>query len=110
MLLTLDAHLDITPDRRAGKPCIVGTRIAVQDIVFWHVQQGQPTVEIAAKYDLPLAGVYAALAYYYEHRDSIDAEMAAEEAEVAKMIAAAPSSPFQHKLAELKRTDEWKRA
>jgi hypothetical protein len=36
--------------------------------------------EIAGKYDLPPAAVYAAVAYYYDHRDAIDQQIADDEA------------------------------
>lgn len=42
------------------------------DIATWHNQMGIPLELIAAKYNLPLAGVYAAMAYYYDNRTAID--------------------------------------
>ncbi len=69
---TLDQHIEITPGVVNGKPRIAGHRITVQDIVIWHERIGRSADEIANEYDLSLADIYAALAYYYDHRDEID--------------------------------------
>jgi len=69
---TLDQHIEITPGVVNGKPRIAGHRITVQDIVIWHERMGRSADEIANEYDLSLADIYAALAYYYDHRDEID--------------------------------------
>lgn len=76
----LDGYISTSPDVRFGKPCITGTRIAVVDIAVWHNQQGIPLEMIAAKYNLPLAGVYAAMAYYFDNRAEIDLRQAEESA------------------------------
>jgi uncharacterized protein (DUF433 family) len=65
-------HVEISPDVRGGKPCILGTRIAVEDIAALHLKMGQSLIEIAGKYHLPLSSVYAAMAYYLDHRQDID--------------------------------------
>jgi uncharacterized protein (DUF433 family) len=69
---TLDRHIERTPDVAGGKPRITGRRITVQNIVIWHERMGLNADEIATAYDLTLADVYAALAYYYDHRIEID--------------------------------------
>jgi uncharacterized protein (DUF433 family) len=71
---TLDQHIETSPDVAGGKPCISGHRITVQDIVIWHEWMGQSADEIATAYNLSLADVYAALAYYHDHRTEIDKE------------------------------------
>ncbi|MEB3830811.1 DUF433 domain-containing protein [Phormidium sp. CCY1219] len=73
-------HIEITPGVRGGKPRIAGTRIAVEDIVVMHLKMGQSPLEIASKYDLPLASVYAAMAYYYDNREQIDRRIEENEA------------------------------
>ena len=65
---------------RGGRPRIAGTRITVADIVIMHLRLGQSLEEIAGKYDLDLAEVYAAIAYYYDHRPEIDGSIEADEA------------------------------
>ena len=80
MEAVLDRHIEIIPDVRGGRPRIAGTRITVADIVIIHLRLGQSLEEIADKYDLDLADVYAALAYYYDHRSEIDGSIEADEA------------------------------
>jgi uncharacterized protein (DUF433 family) len=80
---TLDDYISILPDVRFGKPCIAGTRIAVIDIAIWHNQLGYPPELIAAKWNLTVAGVHAALAYYFDHREEIDRRQAEDDAYVA---------------------------
>jgi uncharacterized protein (DUF433 family) len=69
---TLDQHIEITPGIAGGKPRIAGHRITVQDVAIWHERMGKSADEIAAEYELTLADVYAALTYYFDHRDEID--------------------------------------
>ena len=65
-------HIEITPEIAGGKPRIAGHRITVQDIAIWHEQMGKSADEIATEYDLSLADVYAALTYYFDHREEMD--------------------------------------
>jgi uncharacterized protein (DUF433 family) len=70
-----------TPGIKGGTPHIAGTGVTVRTLGRWY-QLGLSPEEIAADYPhLELAQVYAALAYYHANRASMDAEMAAEEAE-----------------------------
>lgn len=69
---TLDQHIQITPGICGGKPRIAGHRITVQQIAIWHDRMGRSADEIATEYDLELSDVYAALAYYFDHREEID--------------------------------------
>ena len=49
-----------------------GRRITIQNIAIWHERMGESADEIATEYDLTLADVYAALAYYFDRRAEID--------------------------------------
>ena len=69
---TLDQHIETTPGICGGKPRVAGHRITVQQIVIWHDRMGKSADEIAAEYDLDLSDVYAALAFYFDHREDID--------------------------------------
>ena len=93
----MDGHIEITPGVVGGKPRIAGRRISVHDIVVWHEQMGRCADEIATEYDLTLADVYAALAYYFDHREEIDRAMKESEAFIAEMRARSPSK-VQQKL------------
>lgn len=77
---TLDNHIVITPGIAGGRPRIAGHRITVQNVVIWHDRLGKSADEIATDYDLDLADIYAALAYYFDHREEIDQEI--EETEI----------------------------
>ena len=87
----LDRHIEITPGIAGGKPRIAGHRITVQDIVVWHERMGMSADEICAAYDLSLADVYAALAYYFDHRADIDQRIEDSEAFVEELRKRTPS-------------------
>jgi uncharacterized protein (DUF433 family) len=88
---TLDRHIEITPGIAGGKPRIAGHRITVQNIVIWHEWMGKSVDEIAAEYELDLADIYAALAYYHDHREEIEASIREGEAFVREMRRKIPS-------------------
>ncbi len=60
------------PDIRNARPHIVGTTITVADIAIAKIYQMLDADEIADYFDLSLAQVHAALAYYYENKAEID--------------------------------------
>src|SRR5437764_735425 len=73
-------HIGVRPGYCGGKPHILGHRIKVKHVAIWHEQMGMSPAEIAAAYPtLTRAQIHAALAYYYDHRDEIQAEIAEEE-------------------------------
>lgn len=89
---SLMPHIEATPDTCGGKPRIAGSRIRVQDVVVWHDRLGMSADEIVTRHPhLTLAGVYAALAYYHDHRESIEADMQAERELVEEMRRLYPS-------------------
>jgi uncharacterized protein (DUF433 family) len=88
---TLDDHIELTPSTAGDKPRIRGRRILVQDIAIWHERLGKSADEIAAEYDLTLSDVYAALAYYFDHRQEIDARITEDRAFVETLRASTPS-------------------
>lgn len=76
---TLDEHIVSTPGIKGGRPRIAGHRISVQNIVIWHEWMGRAVDEIANGYNLNIADVYAALAYYHDHREEIDKQIKDDE-------------------------------
>ncbi len=88
---SLDQHIEITPGIVGGKPRIAGHRITVENIVIWHERMGMCADEIAAEYELSLSDVYAALAYYFDHRAEIDQSMEESEAFVEELRRRTPS-------------------
>jgi uncharacterized protein (DUF433 family) len=76
-------HIQIVQGARGPKPRIVGSRIRVQDITISHEQLRMFAAEIVRELpSITLADVYAALAYYWDHREEIEGVMAAERAYV----------------------------
>ena len=60
-----------TDDVLGGDPRLEGTRIGVV-YVKERIDAGDEAAQIAADYDIGLADVFAALAYYYDNPDVMD--------------------------------------
>ena len=88
---TIASHIEMTPGVAGGKPRIAGHRITVQNIVIWHERLGVSADEIATEYGLSLADVYAALAYYYDHREEIDRSIRGDAEFIAELRQRTPS-------------------
>jgi len=54
-------------------------------VAVWHERLGWSVDQIASEYDLSLADVYAALAYYFAHREQIDQSIEESRAFVEEM-------------------------
>ncbi|HQU36387.1 MAG: DUF433 domain-containing protein [Anaerolineae bacterium] len=91
VLKTLDEHIEITPGVMGGKPRIAGHRISVQNVVIWHNEMGYSVEKIAEDYNLSLADVYAALAYYHDHKEEVDKSIVEGEKFVEEMKKLYPS-------------------
>lgn len=73
------AHIVKRPDYCGGKAAIDNTRVRVNNVAFLH-KEGKSPGEIKTIYpDLSLAQIHAALAYYYDHRDEIESELAEDD-------------------------------
>ena len=69
-----------TPGTCGGRPRIAGTGVSVRRIAGWY-KMGRSPEEIADQYGhLTLSQIFAALAFYHANRESIDADLAEEEA------------------------------
>ncbi|MEQ8847194.1 DUF433 domain-containing protein [Botrimarina sp.] len=71
---TLPQYVELRPTRRGEeRPFVVGTRVRVQDIVILHERFGATAEDIAGEHfpHLTLAQVYAALAFFHEHREAV---------------------------------------
>lgn len=74
-------HIEIVQGAGGPKARILGHRIRVLDVVIWHEKLGMSPGEIVDTYPtITLADVYAALAYYWDHRDEIEAAITEGEA------------------------------
>lgn len=72
-------HVAKTPGVCGGRARIEGTRIRVYNIAFMH-NNGDTDTKIREAYpDLSGAQIHAAIAYYYDNREEIDAELAEDD-------------------------------
>ena len=68
------------PGCRGGRPTIIGRGLKVKHIVVDHLcgEDNLTPEEIAERYKATPAQVYAVLAYYFQHKSEIDADIAAD--------------------------------
>lgn len=83
-----------------GQARVRGSMVTVHAIVLEHRDDHLSAEEIASIFEIDLADVYAALAYYYDNQALIDQEMARNEAEYLAEAAQQPSA-LRDKLARL---------
>ena len=97
---SLDQHIESTPGVAGGKPRIAGHRITVSNIAIWHERVGISADEIAAEYNLELADIYAALTYYFDHREEVDQDINQNEcfAESLRQLASSKINARLHGL------------
>jgi uncharacterized protein (DUF433 family) len=85
-------HIGVRPGYCGGRPHILGHRIKVKHVAVWHDRMGLSPAEIVAEHPtITLAQVHAALAYYYDHRAEIVAEIAEEDRMFEELKAQGPS-------------------
>jgi uncharacterized protein (DUF433 family) len=85
-------HIDIVQGAGGPKAVIAGSRIRVIDVVIWHEKMGQSVDEILTDFpQLTPGDVYAALAYYWDHRDEIEQRIANDEAFAEEMRRKTPT-------------------
>src|SRR3954464_5217182 len=96
-------HIEIVEGAGGPKPRIKGSRIRVVDVAIWHDKLGMSADEIVQDcLQLTMGDVYAALAYYWDHREEIERRLAADDAFVEQMRKLNPS-PLKEKLERLQR-------
>ena len=94
----MNGHIEKTPETCGGRARIAGHRIRVMDIVGWHEKRGYSPDEIVAMFPgITLADVHAALAYYFDHRDEIEADFRNDE-KLAEFAKTHHPSKLQEKL------------
>lgn len=103
MEATLDSHIEISADLPGVAPRarVAGRRIRVSDIAILHMRLGLSLAEIAARYDLDMASLHAAMAFYFDHRAEIDASIEDDEA-FADAVKRDNPSLLQEKLKALR--------
>ncbi len=82
----------VTPGVCGGKPHIAGHRIKVQHVAIWFNRLGLSADEIVSQHpELSLADVHSALAYYFDHREEIEADIRAGREFAEQLRDGAPS-------------------
>jgi uncharacterized protein (DUF433 family) len=93
------ARIVSTPGTCGGRPRIDGHRITVEDVAVWHERMGMSPDEIVSAYpSLTLADVHGALAYYFENRERIDADIEAGKTFSEELKAKTGPSRLQERL------------
>jgi uncharacterized protein (DUF433 family) len=88
-----------TPGTCGGKPRFDGHRILVEHIAVCYERMGMTFDEILTELPtITLAQVHAALAYYYEHQQQIDADIEQGKRFVEELKAKSPPSKLQKLL------------
>jgi uncharacterized protein (DUF433 family) len=94
-----EARIVSTPGTCGGKPRIDGHRIKVEQIAVMYERMGMTPDEIVTELPtITLAQVHAALAYYYEHKQQIDADIEEGRRFVEELKAKSPPSKLQQLL------------
>ena len=68
------AEIVSTEGVMGGQPRIEGRRISVVQIVEWIHEEGMEPETVATEFDLDLADVYRALAYYYDNVEELQSD------------------------------------
>lgn len=55
-----------------GQPRLEGHRISVLQIAVWIIDEGMAPEDVSTEFDLDLADVYRALAYYYDNIEEMN--------------------------------------
>lgn len=82
-----------------GRPCLKKSNFKLVQLIGAILgQRWTPEETLEQHPDLTLGEIHAALAYYYDHKDSMDAEMQKLSDEVDQLRAQTLDSPLRQKL------------
>jgi uncharacterized protein (DUF433 family) len=99
MTPVIASHIEIDAEGRAR---IASANTKVIEIVLDKLAWGWSPEEICLQHrHLSLAQIHAALSYYYDHKDEIDAEIAEQMRQYEELRAQAENSPQRQKLRAL---------
>jgi len=102
----ISEYIGVRPGYCGGEPHILGHRIKVRHVAIWHEEMGMSPAEIAATYPtITLSQVHAALAYYYDHGDEIQAVIAEEDRFVEELKAKSGPSLLQERIQQRNASD-----
>jgi uncharacterized protein (DUF433 family) len=92
------AHIEMNAE---GQPVIAGTRIKVRTLALDRIAHGWDAEEIQRHHpDLSLGQIHSALAYYFDHKEAMDRDIADRHARVEAWQAVQDESPGRRKLRE----------
>lgn len=95
------AHIELDA---GGVPVVAGTRTKVIEIALDQLAHHWSAEEIRRQHPhLSLGQIHSALAYYFDHREALDREIAEQLNEVEQLRQQAGSSPVAAKLRQLGR-------
>jgi uncharacterized protein (DUF433 family) len=82
-----------------GIAWIEGTNTKVKEVVLDKLAYGWSPEEIHRQHpDLPMAKIHAALAFYYDHQNEMDAEMEEDYRRLRELRDKTPPSPFVQRM------------
>ncbi|MCJ8209361.1 DUF433 domain-containing protein [Mucilaginibacter sp. RS28] len=68
------AYIEIKPEKRFGKPCVIGTRISVYDVLSW-LSEGMTVAEIIDDFpELNEMQIKACLAYAADREHKLNTD------------------------------------
>jgi uncharacterized protein (DUF433 family) len=83
----------------AGVPLIAGTTMKVVELVLEQSSHGWSAEELHFQHPyLSLGQIHSALAYYWDHKDELDQDIARRRAQVEELRRTSPSSPLTDRL------------
>lgn len=99
MSTSVTSHIELDTEGRAW---IAGTNTKVIEIALDKLAWGWNPEEMCLQHPhLSLAQIHAALSYYYDHQNELNAEIAAQTREYEALRAQADNSPLRQKLRAL---------
>lgn len=82
-----------------GRPWIDGCNTKVIEVALDHLAHGWTAEEIHFQHPhLPLARIHSALAYYYDHREEMNAVISAQNQRVQSQHTATPASALAERV------------
>jgi uncharacterized protein (DUF433 family) len=87
----------------ASVPVLTGTRIKVVEIALDHLAHGADAEELHRQFPfLTLGQIHSALAYYYDHEEEVDRDIALRMSKVGEIQSRLGNSPLARKLKAIK--------
>lgn len=104
MTAVVESYIEVDENRVAW---IADTKVKVIEIALDKLAHGSSPEELHFQYPhLSMARIHAALAYYYDHQEELDAEILRRLQEVNELAARQVDSPLRQKLLRLRLENE----